>query len=355
MAKFAVDEAESGALFERALNHPTGEWVLVAPGVVDGGHARPSLHSDGKGLERIAALEERYFDDAFAHVAVGRGRVESVVAKHVGIELGDGNHGAEIVLERRGEIARTASDAMLEILFAYDRIFKAHGQFKPKVVDRARDVAEDAKLAPLARLVGPRRCDVGERPRRKVVKALGRVVEHLAGVGLAPGAAHEVGEAPGLLLFGQFGVAEEPGVAGLLCEGGVLARRGAAHLHRALHHEAGIRLHDVDVELGVALRVELLPVGIGEVFGAARAAEHIGVVRAVGHAALGHVAVEGVEVFGLEKRDGDGGHEPDGSQLRKLAHEAAGAPAGAERRKDLLELGDAEIDPHSSREPAPRA
>ena len=127
VAEFAVDEAKSGALLEGALDHTAGERVLLAPSVIESCHARPRLKPDDKCLECIAPVEHRHLDDALAHVAVGGGGVEAVLAEHVGVELRDGDHGVEVVLERRCEVARAAADAVLKVLFANHWVLRGRG------------------------------------------------------------------------------------------------------------------------------------------------------------------------------------------------------------------------------------
>ena len=170
---------------------------------------------------------------------------------------------------------------------------------------------------------------------------MGDVRVRVSRVGLSPHAAHGVREARGLLVVRQGLVALEPRVARVERALGVRAARRAAHEGAARDHLFGVGLHDVDVELLVPPLVPILPHVERELLGAPRPAQHLLVIRAVRHAGLRHVAVEALEVVGVEQRDGQRRDEPDGADLRKPAREALPAGAARQGRQGLAEARDA--------------
>lgn len=255
----AGDVGEAWGALERLLDGAAAERVVLAECVVQSGHSRiesRALREHGKG---VAALEEGHLDDVGLDRAVGMGGVEAAEPDHIRIELGEGDDRIEVVVERAGGFAPAAADAVFKVLFAFDGVLQTHGHLEPKVVESAGDVAEYLELKALAGFEHEGGGDVGDRPRRKVGVALGRVVQPRSGVAFAPQAAHLVGEGGGLLLRWECLVAIVPGLAGSDGFRAVGSTGDEAHEGAVRDHLIGVGLGDVYVEFGVSVRVADFP------------------------------------------------------------------------------------------------
>jgi hypothetical protein len=63
------------------------------------------LHANREGLKRVSSFKKRDLDNPLSDVAVGCGGMEAILAEHIWVELGNGDHRRKVIVQARRKVS----------------------------------------------------------------------------------------------------------------------------------------------------------------------------------------------------------------------------------------------------------